>query len=304
MKKILSACFAAAFAVVVSGVRAADVPASAKLSDAHSHEVIPLWPAGAPGSEARRNEPEKVVGNNVSNIHFPTLTVYPPEKAKATDCAVIICPGGGHRNLVMQKEGYDIARWLSDHGLVAFVLKNRLAHDDATPAGTPQPYTIERDALADAQRAIRLVRSRAAGWGVDPAKVGIMGFSAGGELAALAAAHPDAGNAAAADAIDRFSAAPAFQGLIYPGQSQKIRPMKGAAPAFLACGADDRPDISEGLPKAYLLFKDAGVPVELHIYAGVGHGFGLRPGPAADWADRFLAWLGTEKFIPRRASGQ
>jgi endo-1,4-beta-xylanase len=303
MKNILPACFATAFAFVVSGMSAADIPGSGKLSDAPFHQVIPLWPAGAPGSEARRNEPEKIVGNNVSNIHFPTLTVYLPEKAKATDCAVIICPGGGHRNLVMQKEGYDIARWLSDHGLVAFVLKNRLARDDATPAGTPQPYTIERDALADAQRAIRLVRSRASEWGVDPGKIGVIGFSAGGELAALAAAHPDAGDAAAADAIDRFSAAPAFQGLIYPGQAQKIHPMKGAAPAFLACGADDRPDISEGLPKAYLLFKDAGVPVELHIYAGVGHGFGLRPGPAADWADRFLAWLGTEKFIPRRAPG-
>ncbi|HEY4245725.1 MAG TPA: alpha/beta hydrolase [Lacunisphaera sp.] len=297
MKKVLTVCFAAVVAAVVSNAFAADVPSAANVSGAGSHQVVPLWPAGAPGSEARKNEPEKIVGNSVSNIHFPTLTVYLPEKAKATDCAVVICPGGGHRNLVMQKEGYDIARWLSDHGLVAFVLKNRLARDDATPAGTPQPYTIERDALADAQRAIRLVRTRAAEWGLDPTKVGIIGFSAGGELAALAAAHPDAGDATAADPIDRASATPAFQGLIYPGQTQKIHPVKGAAPAFLACGANDRPDISEGLPKAYLLFKEAGVPVELHIYAGVGHGFGLRPGPAADWADRFLAWLGTEKLV-------
>ncbi len=304
MKKIFPVCCAAIFAAVVSSAFAADVSDAAELGGADSPQIVPLWPAGAPGSEARRNEPEKIVGKNVSNIHFPTLAIYLPEKAKATDCAVIVCPGGGHRNLVMQKEGYDIARWLSDHGLVAFVLKNRLARDDATPAGTPQPYTIERDALADAQRAIRLVRTHAAEWGVDPTKVGIIGFSAGGEVAALAAAHPDAGDATAVDPIDRASAAPAFQGLIYPGQSQKIHPVKGAAPAFLACGADDRPDISEGLPKVYLLFKQAGVPVELHIYAGVGHGFGLRPGPAADWADRFLAWLGTEKLVPRPASGQ
>lgn len=304
MKKILTVCFAAMVAAVVSRAFATDVASGAKLSGADSHQVLPLWPAGAHGSEARKNEPEKIVGNSVSNIHFPTLTVYLPEKAKATGCAVIVCPGGGHRNLVMQKEGYDIARWLSDHGLVAFVLKNRLARDDATPAGTPQPYTIERDALADAQRAIRLVRTRAVEWGVDPTRVGIIGFSAGGELAALAAAHPDAGDGSAADPIDRVSAAPAFQGLIYPGQTQKIHPVKGAAPAFLACGADDRPDISEGLPKVYLLFKEAGVPVELHIYAGVGHGFGLRPGPAADWADRFLAWLGTEKLIAPPAAGR
>lgn len=264
---------------------------------ADGHAVIPLWPDGAPGSEARKNEPEKVVGNNVSNIHFPTLTVYLPAKEKATGVAIIVCPGGGHRNLVMQKEGYDIAQWLADHGIAAFVLKNRLANDDATPAGTPQPYTIERDALADAQRAIRLVRSRAAEWGVTPANVGIMGFSAGGEVTAIAAMHPDAGDAKAADPIDRLDARPAFQGLIYPGQSQKIRPEKGAPPAFLCCGADDRPDISEGVPKVYLLFKQAGVPVEMHIYAGVGHGFGLRAGPSVGWPDRFREWLVNQKFI-------
>jgi endo-1,4-beta-xylanase len=262
------------------------------------HAVIPLWPAGAPGSEARKNEPEKIVGNSVSNIHFPTLTVYLSAPERATGCAVIVCPGGGHRNLVMQKEGYDIAQWLAQHGVSAFVLKNRLANDDATPAGTVQPYTVERDALADAQRALRVVRSRAAEWHLDPARVGIMGFSAGGEVAGLAAMHPDLGRAEAADPLDRLEARPAFQALIYPGQSQKILPTKGAPPAFLACGADDRPDISESLPKVYLLFKQAGVPVELHIYAAVGHGFGLRPGPAAGWPDRLLEFLTNQKLIP------
>jgi endo-1,4-beta-xylanase len=264
---------------------------------ADTQPIVPLWPAGAPGSEARKNEPEKIDGNNVSNIHFPTLTVYLPAKEKNTGVAVIVCPGGGHRYLVVQKEGCDIAQWLVDHGVAAFVLKNRLARDSATPTGTPQPYTIEHDALADAQRAIRLVRSRATEWGVNPDKVGIIGFSAGGELSALAAMRPSVGNATATDLIDRLDARPSFQGLIYPGQSQNIKPEKGAPPAFLCCGADDRPDISEGLSKIYLLFKQAGVPVELHIYAGVGHGFGLRPGPAAGWADRFHAWLTTQKFI-------
>ena len=297
VKKLIPLCLAAFTTMMPYGPVAAQSPAAARTSGAGSHLVVPLWPGGAPGSEARKDEPEKVVGNSVSNIHFPTLTVYLPAKGKAVDCAVIVCPGGGHRNLVMQKEGYDIAQWLADHGLVAFVLKNRLARDDATPEGTPQPYTVERDALADAQRAIRLVRSRASEWGVNPGSVGIIGFSAGGEVAALAAMHPDAGNPDAADPIERCDARPGFQGLIYPGQLQKINPAEGAAPAFLACGADDRPDISEGLAKAYLLFKQAGVPVELHIYTGVGHGFGLRPGPASGWADRCREWLVNQKFI-------
>lgn len=176
-------------------------------------------------------------------------------------------------------------------------LKNRLARDSATPISTPQPYTIERDALADAQRAIRLVRSRSTEWGVNSAALGIIGFSAGGELAFLAAMHPDGGEPNASDPINRLDARPSFQGLIYPGQSQKILPVKGAPPAFLCCGADDRADISEGLAKAYLLFKQAGVPVELHIYAGTGHGFGLRPTPAVGWPDRFREWLVNQKFI-------
>ena len=274
---------------------------SATLLAVDSRPVVPLWPAGAPGSESRKDEPEKVIGSSVSNIHFPTLTVYLPAQDKATGVAAIVCPGGGHRNLVMQKEGYDIAQWLADHGIAGFVLKNRLARDDATPAGTPQPYTIERDALADTQRAIRLVRSRAAEWGVNPSAVGIIGFSAGGELAALAAMHPDAGDDKAVDSVNRCNARPDFQGLVYPGQSQNIKPEKGAPPAFLCCGADDRTDISEGLPKVYLLFKQAGVPVELHIFAGVGHGFGLRPGAAAGWPDRFREWLVNLKFVPASA---
>ena len=259
--------------------------------------IVPLWPAGAPGSEARKDEPEKAVGQNVSNIHFPTLTVFLPPADRKTGCAVIVCPGGGHRNLVMDKEGYTIARWLAGHGIAAFVLKYRLAKDSATPPGGPQPYTVERDALADAQRAVRLVRSRAAAWDVNPADVGIIGFSAGGELAALAAMRPGAGDPSAADPIDRADARPGFQGLIYPGGAERVLPVKGAPPAFLACGANDRPGIAEELPKVYLRFKAAGVPVELHVFAGVGHGFGLRPGPSAVWADQFRTWLETEKFI-------
>jgi acetyl esterase/lipase len=268
---------------------------------AESRPVVSLWPTGAPGSEARKDEPEKVAVNGaVSNVHNPTLTVYLPPKDKATGAAVIIAPGGAHRFHTIASEGYNVGQWLADHGIAGFVLKYRLARDDSNPPGTPQPYTIEGDALADAQRAIRLIRSRASEWGVNPAAVGILGFSAGGEIAALAAMRFDTGNTTAPDPIDRLNARPDFQALLYPGQSGKIIPEKGAPPAFLACGADDRPDISEGLPAVYLLFKKAGVPVELHIYTGVGHGFGYRPErptAAGGWPERFRDWLVNRKFV-------
>jgi endo-1,4-beta-xylanase len=135
---------------------------------------------------------------------------------------------------------------------------------------------------------------------VNPAAVGIIGFSAGGEVAALAAMRPEAGKPDATDPIDRQNARPDFQGLIYPGQSGKIIPEKGAPPVFLACGYGDRQDISEGLAEVYLRFKRAGVPAELHIYAGVGHGFGVREsnkGPAGAWIARFHEWLADRKFL-------
>jgi endo-1,4-beta-xylanase len=274
--------------------------ATSHAAAAADHPVIALYADGAPGSEARRGEPEKVEGSNVSNIHNPTLTVYLPEAGRATGVAVVVAPGGGHQRLAIQHEGYNIAAWLSEHGIAAFVLKYRLARDSATPAGTPQAYTIDRDAVGDAQRAIRLIRSRAAEWHIDASRVGIMGFSAGGEVAAVTAIKGGEADPSAKDALDRIASRPDFQVLIYPGQSQRIEPGKGAPPAFLACGSDDRPDISEGLPKAYLRFKEAHVPVELHIYAKVAHGFGYRPerpSPSDQWLGEFHSWLVTLKFI-------
>ena len=262
--------------------------------------IVPLWPAGAPGSAARQAEPEKIVGANVSNIHHPTLTVYLPPAGKATGTALIVVPGGGHSKLVMEHEGYNVATWLVDHGIAAFVLKHRLAKDDATPAGTPQPYTIERDAVADGQRALRLVRSRAAEWSINPAAVGMVGFSAGGEVVAFTAMRAAPGDTAATDPIDRESARPDFQALVYPGKSGQIIPEKGAPPVFLAAGYGDRPDISEGLAEVYLRFKRAGVPAELHLYAGAGHGFGVRAAnksPAGAWPDRLREWLVDRKFV-------
>ena len=275
-------------------LRAADLPGA--------HPIVPLWTAGAPGSVARMGEPEKMTGNNVTNIHHPSLTVYLPAPGKATGCAVVVAPGGGHARLAIQHEGYAVAQWLADHGVAAFVLKYRLAKDEATPAGGPQPYTVDRDELGDAQRALRLVRSRATEWGVDPARVGIIGFSAGGEVALLAATRGTGAQADATDPLDRPASRPDFFGLIYPGGLPRndIVLTKETPPAFLACGADDRPTISELLPEFYLKCKKAGISSELHVYAGAGHGFGLRAtnhSPSGAWIDRFGEWLADRKFL-------
>ncbi|MBL9187304.1 MAG: alpha/beta hydrolase [Opitutaceae bacterium] len=267
--------------------------------------IFPLWPAGAPGSEARRAEPEKLnaTGSNVSNIHHPSLTVYLPAPDKATGCAVIVVPGGGHRNLSINNEGYGVAQWLADHGIAAFVLKHRLGNDEANPAGTPQPYKWDVHGVADGQRAVRLVRSRAQEWGVRANAVGMVGFSAGGEIVAQAAMRAEPGKPDATDPIERENSRPDFQGLIYPGKSGLIAPVKGAPPAFLACGFNDRKDIAEGLANVYLLFKQAGVPTDFHVYASAGHGFGIReankpaPPPVGGWVRQFREFLADQKFL-------
>jgi endo-1,4-beta-xylanase len=260
--------------------------------------VVPLWPGDAPGSEGQ-TAPEKVRltpdGEHViSSIHHPSLTVYLPPADQATGAAVVICPGGGHKELWMDHEGYNVARWLSAHGMAAFILKYRLAKDEGSP------YRVEVESLADAQRALRLVRSRASEWGVDPARIGIIGFSAGGELAALAAMKSGGPAVANGDAVDKLDDRPAFQALIYPGNPDSILPARDAPPAFLVCGYDDRPDISQGLARVYLRFKQIGVPAELHIFTGAGHGFGLRATnhfPAGEWPERFREWLADRGFL-------
>ncbi|MDB6138941.1 MAG: axeA1 4 [Verrucomicrobiaceae bacterium] len=252
--------------------------------------ALPLWPHGAPGSEARMNEPEKVDGTNVSNVHNPSITPFLPAADKATGLAVVICPGGGHSKLCLGHEGYALGEWFRDHGIAAFVLKYRLARDKESNAA----YTIQDHAMADARRAIRTVRTRAKEWHIKPDHIGIMGFSAGGELAAFAAMQSDPGKADADDVIEKASSRPDFQALIYPGTSDLFTVEKGMPPLFIACGYGDRQDISEGMAKLYLKYKQAGVKAELHIYSNVGHGFGYRPGTTTavgDWPFRFQEWL-------------
>lgn len=250
-------------------------------------EALPLWPHGAPGSEARVAEPEKQDGSNVMNVHNPSLTPFIPTTG-ATGVAVIIAPGGGHSKLCLGHEGYALAEWLREHGIAAFVLKYRLAREPGSA------YTIQEHAMADTRRALRTVRSRAQEWGIKPDRIGIMGFSAGGELAAFAAMKSDPGKADAADPIERASSRPDFQALIYPGTSNLFTVEKGMPPAFIACGYGDRPDIAEGMASLYLKYKAAGVKAELHIYSNAGHGFGYKPNTttaAGAWPYRFREWL-------------
>jgi endo-1,4-beta-xylanase len=266
-----------------------------------------LWPKGAPGFESRANEPEVVTMREepgiapfpvTSNIQNPSITPWLPPVGKIPTAAVIVVPGGAHRFLTMGREGNDVGKFLSERGIAAFVLKYRLARE------TNSVYKIEVHALQDAQRAIRLVRSRAAEWNINPNKVGILGFSAGGEVAELEAMRCDDGITNAADPIDQISCRPDFQALIYPGNSASITVSSNSPPAFLVCASDDRPDISQGLPNVYLKFKAAHVPVELHIYTLGGHGFGIRNRPMAvsSWQFRFDDWMADMGFAPRAAS--
>lgn len=269
---------------------------SAMISITEPQEIL-LWPNGAPGSEGK-TDPDKVRVTEqgdivISSVNKPSITPYIPSKDKATGVAVIVAPGGGHSELWISHEGYTPAKWLMEHGVAAFVLKYRLAKDKNST------YTVDKDELADIQRAIRLVRSRAKELGIDTSKIGVIGFSAGGELAGLAAMKYAPADPNAVDPIDRENDKPNFQGLIYPGNLSRLEITKNSPPAFIAGGYQDRADISEGIARLYLKFKEMRVPAELHIYANAGHGFGIRTtnkGALAQWQEEFNIWLKDMKF--------
>lgn len=255
--------------------------------------VVPLWESGAPGAKANREKPERpVVGHEadgwIEEVHNPSLTVYLPEEGKATGSAIVVAPGGGHRMLAVDHEGHQVGQWLADQGIVGAVLKYRLYKQVGSP------YR-RGDAIADGERAMRMVRSRADEWHVKPDRVGFMGFSAGGDLTMAVGRESDAGDTGADDPIERVGSRPDFQVPIYPGgvTDSTAQVTAETLPTLLICAVDDRDDISNGLPNLYLAMKKAGVPVELHIYGSGGHGFGIRPGGRAvnRWPNRVVEWM-------------
>lgn len=266
---------------------------------AADQEVVPLWPANSLAADAAAQK-EVITENanhehSVTNINNPTITAFLPAKDKATGVAVVIAPGGGHRFLSIDHEGYDVGKWLAGIGVAGFVLKYRLAR------AANSHFTIE-DADQDGQRAIRLLRSRAQEWNINPAKVGILGFSAGGEVAVLAATKFDRGNENAQDPISRQSSRPDFQILIYPGvKPENINITKDTPPAFMLCANNDAGP-SDALAGLYPAFKKAGVPVEIHVYNSGGHGFGIRsrPLPISAWPARVQDWMADTGILPKR----
>jgi acetyl esterase/lipase len=256
---------------------------------------IPLWVGGAPGSEGQTSPLQKQWQNykttwyaTITNINFPAIIPFLPPADRATGVALVVCPGGGHRNLAMSHEGYAVGTWCASHGIAAFVLEYRLAR---TPNS---PYSVNVHSLMDAQRAIRTVRSRAKEWNVDPTKVGIIGFSAGGEVAALAATQYDNPVKGSSDAIDALDCRPDFQALIYPGLPKVLpTPIAGTPPAFF-CGAHKDESHLTPMVQYYTKLVDAGVSTELHIYSSGNHGFGIRDaeGPEYSWTGLFNTWIG------------
>jgi endo-1,4-beta-xylanase len=273
-------------------------------SPAAAPTEIRLWPNGAPGSEGKTaaevvEPPNKDHGYlKVTGVHQPSLTVFLPPAGKAGGAAMIIAPGGGHAFLNFDQEGTYVAEYLNTIGVAGFVLKYRLARE---PGST---YKVEEHPLADAQRAIRLLRARAAEWSLNPARIGIMGFSAGGEVASLAATRFDAGKPDAADPIDRPSSRPDFDALIYPGiRANTYTIPKDMPVTFMLCADNDRGP-STALSVLYPMLKAAGIQTEVHVYATGGHGFGINPNtknpsPAAtSWQLRLGDWLKQIGMLP------
>ncbi|MGI8636271.1 MAG: alpha/beta hydrolase [Segetibacter sp.] len=257
--------------------------------------IIPLWQNGAPGFENRRNEPEEAKEYWVKNIHNPSIAVYLPPKEKATGAAVVICPGGGHRLLVYNAEGVDPALFLNSLGVTAIVLKYRLAREEKSP------YSLDKEMPQDAYRAMRLVRSHAKEWNIDTARVGMMGFSAGGEVVEAIAYKPGIGNAKAADPIDRLNGKPDFQILIYPGPLGVPDTVPANAPPAFLLAANNDPCCAEPVVKLLERYRAAKVPIEAHIYTQGSHGFNMgqrsKLNSLKTWSQRLADWLDDNNIL-------
>ena len=255
--------------------------------EAQHQETVYLWKNGAPGFEDRKDEPEQAQDWWVKNVHNPSLTVYFPDENIANDTAVLIFPGGGHETLVYNSEGRDPALFLNKLGITAAVLKYRLGREKGSP------YTPEIHAKQDAYRAIRLVRSRANEWKINVNRVGVMGFSAGGEVAAMIAY--ESGKGKGNDSIDKLKGKPDFQILVYPGPNWLPKTLDlNAPPTFMVAAMDDACCLAPAL-KLLNMYHEKNLPVEAHFYAEGGHGFNMgyrsQLKTISGWPDRLGDWL-------------
>ena len=261
---------------------------------------LKLWPGGAPEKPGVHVEAETLIPPKndkdvvrVTNVSEPTITVYRPEKANGT--AVVVCPGGGYSILAIEHEGSQVCEWLNSLGVTAVLLKYRVPVRDKTPGYEP---------LQDAQRAIGLVRKHAAEWGINPGRVGILGFSAGGHLAVMAALHPNERTYTQDPAFDVEDATPNFLIPVYPAYLvaaedtftllPTVKVTEKSPPVCLIHAHDDKGRTSpSGSALLYLEYKKLGLPAELHVNTKGGHGFGMRKSdnPVSHWPQRVGEWL-------------
>jgi acetyl esterase/lipase len=258
-------------------------------------ELIHLWPNGAPGFESRKDIPEQAKDYWVRDINDPSITVFTPPQAKANGCAVLVVPGGGFRELVFNAEGRQAAEFLNGLGVTAFALKYRLPKEDGSP------YTLE-NVRQDAYRALRLVRYRAGDFRIDPNRIGILGFSAGGVVVTMVAFDKGDGDPAAPDPIDRTNGRPDFEMMVYPGADMIPQVVPGdTPPAFLICANDDQYGCDKATLTLLERFRDAKVSVEAHFMAQGKHAFNMGDRSAfkavRNWPDRMADWLSDRGFL-------
>jgi acetyl esterase/lipase len=282
-------------------------------------QVVELWPGKVPGDvgikgqETSRIHQSPLVGPTklITNVTRPTLTIFRPSAEKNTGTAMLICPGGGYWDLYWELEGEEVAAWLNSVGITGIILKYRCPR---------RPREVEREpALGpqlDAQRAVSLVRSRAAEWGIDPRRIGIVGFSAGGHLAIATATGFAKRKYVPIDAVDQVSCRPDFAVMCYSGYLKAkdknelapgIQIPADTPPVFLAHASDDKisygGSLSENSAVMYLALKSAGIPTELHIYATGDHDFGVRQNEKlpSSWTHLCVKWLQNQGMLKASA---
>ena len=280
---------------------------------------MPIWPGAAPDAQsvagpetAATTGKESLVAGRpwvyVGRVSQPTITVYAPKETN-TGAAVIVFPGGGYEILAIDLEGTEVCDWLTSRGITCVLLKYRVPGEGLHPKSGPYPKSPM--ALEDAQRTLGLVRFHAAEWHIDPHKIGVLGFSAGGHLSAAMSTHFEKRLYPPVDAADKQSCRPDFAVAIYPGHLSlaanslalnpdiRIHVTRQTPPTFLLQNEDDHVDRVEDSLSYYSALKKAGVPVEMHLYAQGGHAFGLRRTkfPATAWPQLVETWLRTIGMI-------